>query len=217
MEEADLRHSRVNVRRKKASAAPEDEGPGPQPRQGRDCVARRILSPSAQGTMGAMPRALTARQDPPSSGWVGGATPQPGQGGGAVEAGPGQAAGGEGPRGQAAAEEAKLHAAGGEGPRGHAAAAEEARLLRQAEEDNGVPATLGPTQRRLGGGSPPLADARGWRGVVSATSSSAASQRAPDGGHEEEGSPSRGGCAATQGQGGQCGLWGLIFHGKREE
>ena len=101
-------------------------------------------------------------QDPPSIGWVGGAFLRLLQGGGAVEAGPGQAA-------------------GGEGPRGHAAAAEEARLLRQAEEDNGIPATLGPTQRRLGGGSPPLADARGWCGVVSATSSSSASQRAPEG------------------------------------
>ena len=76
MEEADLRHSRVNVRRKRASVAPEEEGPGPLPRQGKDCVARRIWSSSAQATIGAMPRPLTARQDPPSIGWVGGGTPQ---------------------------------------------------------------------------------------------------------------------------------------------
>ena len=70
MEEADLRHSRVNVRRKKASAAPEEESPGPLPRQGKDCVAMRICTSSAQSTMGGMPRprSLTAHQDPPSIG-----------------------------------------------------------------------------------------------------------------------------------------------------
>ena len=45
MEEADQRHSRVNVMRKKASAAPEEESPAPQPRQGRDCVAMRMACP----------------------------------------------------------------------------------------------------------------------------------------------------------------------------
>ena len=49
MEEADQRHSRVNVRRKKTSAAPEEESPVPQARQGRDCVAMRMANPSAEG------------------------------------------------------------------------------------------------------------------------------------------------------------------------
>ena len=133
---------------------------------------------------------------------MGGGTPKPGQGGGAVEAGPAQAADGEGPRGQAAAAEA-------------------VRPLRQAEEDNGVPATLGPTQHRLGGGEPSPSSCKGSVrcGVcdlifLSKEAARPSKPKGPCGGFKQEDSTSCGGSAA-QSWGGQCGLWGHIFPSKK--
>ena len=71
MEEADLRHSRTNVRRQKVIATPVNDEAQALPWLGRDCVARRLQGPTAQAAPGAEARLPRAPLGPIQT-WLGG-------------------------------------------------------------------------------------------------------------------------------------------------